>query len=164
MFKINEVVVHKCDICKITEIKKDFMLGQDYYTLIPIDDSSLVIHTPVSDNRGLLRKVISKDDAEAIIKRMSEIETIAPSDERTLENEYIKLINSGKHEDLVRIIKTAYLRNAEKENCGKKPGEKDKRYFKRAEKLFYTELSIALKMTYQETKDYVVKQVAKSAK
>lgn len=160
MFKVNEIVVHKCDICKITEIKKDFRLGEDYYTLTPIEDSSLIINTPVSNTRGLLRKVISKKDAEAVIQRIPEIQTIEPCDDRAMENKYNSLINTGNHEDLIQIIKTTYLRNKDKTDNGKKLSEKDKRYFRQAEKIFYSELSIALNKTYDETKDYIANKMS----
>lgn len=164
MFKINDIVVHKRDICKITKIVKNFRLGEDYYTLVPIDDSSLVIHTPVLDKRGLIRNVISKDTTEVLIQKIPDIKVIEFSDDHALEGEYIKLINSGKHEDLLRIIKTTFLRKEEKESIGKKVSEKDKNYFKLAEKLFYSELSIALNKTFQETKKYIEDTVAELVK
>jgi CarD family transcriptional regulator len=155
MFEVGDIVVHKCDICKITYIVKDFREGEDYYTLAPLYDNSLIIHTPVSNKYKLLRHIISGQDAEIIIQKIPNIKIIEADDDRALEGEYSKLINSGKHEDLVRIIKTTYLHKEEKENNGKKANEKDKKYFKQAEKLFYTELSIALGKTYQETKEYI---------
>ncbi len=167
MFKVGDVVVHKRDICKITEIIKDFRPGEDYYTLVPINDESLIIHTPVLDERGLIRNVISKKDAEALIQKIPEIKVIKASDkpnDRSLENEYTSLINTGKHKDLIRIIKTAYLRKEEKVNNGQKASEKDKNFFNLAEKLFYTELSITLNKSYQETKEYVENKVAELTK
>jgi len=164
MYKAGDIVVHKHDICKIIDIKKKFRLDEDYYTLIPVDDSTLIIHTPVSDKRGLIRNIITKEAAEALIQKIPEIETIKVDDDRLLENEYIKAINSGKHENLIKIIKTTYLRKVEKINNGKKVGEKDKNYFRLAEKLFYTEFSAALGMSYQETKKYVENKVAELVK
>ena len=164
MFKIGDIVVHKRDICKVTDIIKNYSLDEDYYSLVPIDDSSLTIHTPISNTRGSIRKVISKAEAEALIQEIPKIEIIEPMDDRALEGRYISLINSSKHEDLIRIIKTTYLRREERENCGKKVSEKDKSYFRQAEKLFYSEFSIALGKSYQETKDYIVSKVAGLAK
>ena len=36
-------------------------------------------------------------------------------------------------------------------------------YFKMAEKLLYTEFSLALNMSYEDTKDYVVSKVIKES-
>ena len=159
MYKVGDIVVHKRDICKITGIVKNYRLGEDYYTLSPVDDSSLVIHTPVSDGRGLIRSVITKEEAEELIKEIPDIETIQFDDDRSLESKYSALIDSGKNKDLIQIIKTTYLRREEKENNGKKVNEKDKNYFRLAEKMFYSELSFALNKTYDETKEYVVSKV-----
>jgi CarD family transcriptional regulator len=164
MYKVGDIVVHKRDICKITEIKTNYMFDADYYTLVPIEDGSLVIHTPVLDKRGLIRNIVSKENAEALIQKIPEIQVVEFEDDRALENRYITLIDSGKHDDLIKIIKTTYLRKEEKENCGKKVSEKDKNYFRLAEKLFYTEFSIALKMSYQDTKDYIENKVAELIK
>lgn len=164
MFKVGDIVVHKRDICKITGIVKNYRLDEDYYTLSPIDDSSLVIHTPVLDERGLIRSVISKKEAESLIKEIPNIATIEFNDDRSLEVKYNALIDSGKNEDLIQIIKTTYLRREEKENKGKKVNEKDKNYFRLAEKMFYSELSVVLDKTYDETKDYVVSKVTSQLK
>lgn len=160
MFKIGDIVVHKRDICKITAIEKDFRPGEDYYTLIPVEDSSLVIHTPVLDKRGLIRSIISKKAAETLIQEIPKIEIMDCEDDRALEAKYVAAINSGDHKDLIKIIKTTYLRKEEKLSNGHKVSEKDKNYFKLAEKIFYTELSFALGKTYQETKDYIVDKVS----
>jgi CarD family transcriptional regulator len=153
MFNIDDIVVHKRDICRITEIVKNFRPGEDYYTLIPVEDSSLVIHTPLSDKRGLIRSVISKSDAEALIQKIPSIELIEIDDDKARDNMFEKLINTGKHEDLIKVIKTIMIRKEEKEISGKKVGEKDKTYFNVAEKMLYTEFSISLGKPYQETRD-----------
>lgn len=164
MFQVGEIVVHKRDICKVTEIINNFRPDEDFYTLVPLDDGSLVIHTPVLDKRGLIRSVISREAAEILIQEIPKIEDVKFDDDRMLESSYVTLVNSGRHGDLIKIIKTTYLRKEAKETIGKKVGEKDKSYFKLAEKLLYSELAIALGMTYQETKQYVENKVAELIK
>jgi len=159
MYKVGDIVVHKRDICKISGIAKNYRPGEDYYILSPIDDNSLVIHTPILDGRGLIRSIITKEEAERLIKEIPNIATIEFNDDRSLEVKYNALVNSGKNQDLIQIIKTTYLRREEKEIKGKKVNEKDKNYFRLAEKMFYSELSVALNKTYDETKEYIVSKV-----
>jgi len=71
------------------------------------------------------------------------------------------ILQSGKLEDLICIIKTSYLRNDERKKTGKKIGEVDDSYFKLAEKILYNELSISLNMSYEDTKEYVIESVEK---
>lgn len=56
---------------------------------------------------------------EEIIQSIPTIETIK-SDSKILEQEYKLLIQSGTHEDLIKIIKTTYLRNKERLDNNKK--------------------------------------------
>ena len=131
MFEIGDTVVHKRDICKITAISKKYRDDADFYELTPINDGSLVIRTPVANERGLIRKIISNNDAKILIKQIPEIKAVKTVDkpnDRTIDNLYNNLINSGKLSDLIIIIKTAYARKELKTNSGQKASEKDKNY------------------------------------
>lgn len=77
-----------------------------------------------------------------------------------IEAEYKNLLSSGSHEDLIKIIKTTYLRNKKRLDNKKKIGDKDNYYFKKAERYLYNEFSISLNMSFENTKDYITEQVA----
>ena len=64
-----------------------------------------------------------------------------------------------RYEDLIKIIKTTYLRNKERIDNNKKIGGTDDEYFKQAEKYLYNEFSVALNMSYDDTKKYVIDKV-----
>ena len=70
-------------------------------------------------------------------------------------------MRTNKQEDLIKIIKTTYLRNKEREETGKKIADKDQTFFEQAEKYLYNELSIALNMNYQEIKNYIIEYINK---
>ena len=73
-------------------------------------------------------------------------------------------MQSGTHEDLIKIIKTTYLRNEKRINDNKKISEIDDTYFKKAEKYLYNEFSVVLNKTFEETKEYVNNKVLESTK
>lgn len=152
MYKIGDYIVYKRDVCKIKDIK------DSNYVLNPIDDETLTIRLPQSNN--LIRQIISKKESEELIKKIPNIDIIKVND-KLLENEYKNLLNSGKLEDLVKIIKTTYLRNEDRINNRKKIGEKEDNYFKKSEKLLYNEISISLNLSYEETKKYIKERVEK---
>lgn len=156
MYKIGDFVVYKRDVCKIVEIKEAYFKGLDYFVLLPLNDKTLKIQVPT--NNKLLRDVISKEKVIEIINNIPSIELIK-TDNKLIENEYKRLLNSDKYEDLIKIIKTTYLRNKEREDSKKKISDKDKFYFEKAERLLYSEFSIALNITYDETKEYVANKV-----
>ena len=76
-----------------------------------------------------------------------------------LENIYKDLFNSEKHVDLVKIIKTAYLRGEEKIEKGQSRSEKDKIFFRKAENALYSELAVVLGKSVEDTRAYVVDRV-----
>ncbi len=156
MHKEGEVIVYKKDVCLIKEIKKNYYKNIDYYILEPINDKSLKISIPT--NNKLIRNLITKDKIKEIISKIPSVEIIDNND-KLLETKYKELLKSDNHLDLIKIIKTTYLRNKERLDNNKKIGEKDYNYFNLAEKYLYTEFSIVLNMTYQETKEYIKKMV-----
>lgn len=159
MYKENDYLVYKKDVCKVREVRKNKMNGKDYYILVPVNDESLIIEVPSDNRMGYIRDVISKEDAEKLIKKIPKIETLKNIDDKYIEKTYKELIYNGTHEDLIKIIKTAYIRNEDRTNSKKKLSDKDTKFFEQAEKYLYTELSISLGMNYDETKNYIINKV-----
>lgn len=164
MFKVNDYVVYKKDVCRIKEIRNNKLNGNDYYILIPIDDESLIIDVPVDNRMGYLRNLLSKEEADSLVDNIYNIKPLENIDDKYIEKTYKELLYSGKHEDLIKIIKTTYLRNADREKNNKKISEKDDTYFNQAEKYLYYELSIVFNMDFEETKNYIIKKVQEIAK
>ena len=159
MHKVNDYIIYNKDVCKIKNIKEKYYNNLDYYELISISDSSLKIQIPTNSNK--IRNIVTKEELDNIIKNIPNIKPIQEND-RLIENIYKTLMQSGTHEDLITIIKTTYLRNKKRTDENKKISEIDDIYFKNAEKYLYNEFSIVLNKTYEETKQYVIKQVIKA--
>ena len=158
MFKTGDYVVYKRDVCVIKEIKKNYFHNQDYFCLEPVFDSTLKINVPVENEQENLRSLISLEEVKEIINRIPLVEVIE-TDDKNLENDYKQLLHSEKIDYLIKIIKTAYLRNKDRINNNKKIGEKDNNYFNLAERYLYTEFSIVLNKNFEDTKDYVIEKV-----
>lgn len=155
MFKINDYLVYRKEVCKVTEIKEyknDFL----YYVITPINDTSLKIEVPTDSS--VIRPLISKIEIQKIIEEIPNIKEIAEND-RLLENKYKELLKSGTYNDLITIIKTTYLRNETRDKEKKKRSEKDTTYFNLEEKYLYTEFSVVLGKSYEDTKKYVISKV-----
>ena len=161
MYKINDYLVYGKDVCKVYEINEKRFNNTDYYLLRPIKDSSLKIEAPVTSNK--IRPVITKERLDEIIEEIPKIKPIETND-KFIETEYKRLLSESTHEDLIKIIKTTYLRNKERLDNNKKVAEKDKNYFELAEEYLYNEFSIVLGYTFNETKEYVIQEVLKSEK
>ena len=160
MFKEGNFVVYKRDVVRIVGIRTNQLNNQDYYVLVPINDESLKIDVPVDNRLGHIRKLMTKEEINDLIKKIPDILCIETNN-KLIENEYKILLNEGSHESLIKIIKTTYLRNKERLDSNKKIGDKDNHYFNLAEKYLYTEISIVLNVSYDEAKEYVTKEVEK---
>lgn len=154
MYKINDYIVYRHDVCKIKEIKK--IKDKDYYVINPIYDNSLIINTPVDNKMGYIRDILSKEEAKRIIDSIKDIKTIENINEKNVEITYKELLNSYSYENLIKIIKTTYERNNNRLLNNKKISEKDDTYFKLAEKYLYNELAISLNTTSEEIKNYII--------
>jgi len=159
MFNIGDYVIYKHEVCIIKEIKKG-RNDKDYYTLRPIDDDTLKIELPVDFANKSIKELITKKKALELIKNIPNIEVIK-IDTKLLDDVYKNLLSENTHESLIRIIKTTYLRNKERIENKRKTSDKDEYYFNLAEKYLYNELSIALDKTFDETKEYIIKELEK---
>ncbi len=158
MLKVGQTIVYRHAVCKITDLIAQYRSDGDYFTLVPLQDETLVIHVPVASAIELCRPVISRREVERLMTSLPDIEKIAVN-ERVLESAYKELLNSDKHEDLLRIIKTAYLRNDDISANVVKRGEKDKMYFRMAETMLYSEFASALGKSFEDTKVYVAGKI-----
>ncbi|MBR2829924.1 MAG: hypothetical protein IKE68_05195 [Solobacterium sp.] len=61
----------------------------------------------------------------------------------------------------MRIIKTSYLRNKERLESHKKLASIDGEYMRKAEQYLFEEFAVALETTFDQAKDYFVKQLDK---
>lgn len=148
-------IIYERDVCIIEKVMKKYIKGIDYFILRPLNDKTLKISVPVTSK--MLRNVISFDEANELINNMKNIDVL--KDEKQMENEYKRLLDTSDLNDLVKIIKTTYLRNKERIDNKKKISEKDDNYFNKAEDYLYTELYVALNMKKSEVKKYIIEKL-----
>lgn len=148
-----DYIVYRKETCKIIE-KED-----GYYRLVPVNDTSIKYKVPVNSN--FLKKVITKEEIDRLLLEIPEINTIDLG-EKQIEQEYKELMKRGTHEDLVKIIKTSYLRNQIRILNNKRISEIDDEYFKRAEKYLYEEIGIVLNLSFENTKEYIINKLKKA--
>lgn len=152
MKNINEYIVYRHQVCKIINIK------DTNYVLEPISDNTITMQVPWDS--PILRDLITKEEIDHLLDVIPEIDIINNND-KTIENEYKELMRRGTHEDLVKVIKTTYLRNEARKVNNKKASERDNEYFLRAEQYLYEELGIVLGMDFDKTKEYVIDRALK---
>lgn len=69
MYKVNNYIIYKKEVCKILEILPNYFKNHDYYLLTPISDNTLTIKVPTTNKE--IRSLITKKEVEEIIKKNS---------------------------------------------------------------------------------------------
>lgn len=161
MYKVNDYLVYGKDVCKVEKIEKNKFNNEDYYLLRPIKNKSLKISAPIKDKAGKIRPLITKEKITVLINQIPNIPLIETED-KFIESEYKKLLYTNSHENLIKIIKTAYIRNKKRLDNNKKISEKDKTYFELAEELLYNEFATVLRKSMEETKLYIINKITEN--
>ncbi len=156
MYKIGDYVIYLKDVCKIFDIKEKYMNDTDYYILVPINDESLKLSVPVTNET--LKNLPSLNEVNAMLDNICNI-SVLTEENKQLEDEYKKLISNGSYEDLIKVMKTAYLRNKKRLDNKRSISSKDKNYMEMAEKHLIPELAIVLDMSIDETEKYVINKL-----
>ena len=94
MYKQNDYIIYKREVCKVKEILKNYLFDKDYYLLSPLSDDSLTIKIPTDSKE--IRPLISKEEILKLIEKMPLVEVVE-ADTKSLESIYKNLLLSGTH-------------------------------------------------------------------
>ncbi len=160
MFSKGDYVIYGTNgICLIQDITTLTISGVDkkreYYFLKPVYLSTSTIYIPVDTADGVLRKAVSKEEADELIKSIPDIPLIELVDEKTIEYTYKEYMHVGNCTSYIQLIKTIYVRKEKRLLNGNKITAVDSRYFKQAEDCLYGELAVALDMSRDEVRTYI---------
>lgn len=153
MFKVNDYVIYKRDVCIILEEK--LISNYEYFVLQSTIDDSLKINIPKNMSSKLLRHLNTKEDIEKLISKIKTI-PLLDVNSKNIEEDYKRCLRDETLESLIAIIKTSYFRNQSRLAHNKKMTDKDKYYYELAEKFLYNEIAYIYNITYEDAKKYVL--------
>ena len=153
MFKVNDYVIYKRDVCIILEEK--IISNYEYFVLQSTIDDSLKINIPKNMSSKLLRHLNTKKDIEKLISKIKTI-PLLDVNSKNIEEDYKRCLRDETLESLIAIIKTSYFRNQSSLAHNKKMTDKDKYYYALAEKFLYNEIAYIYNTTYEDAKKYVL--------
>lgn len=167
MFNKGEYVIYgNTGVCEIIDISTLDMHGAPkdklYYILKPVNQDKGKVFTPVDNTKVVIRKLISKEDVEAIIGDIPNIKELLVQDEKQREQAYKECIKSCQCRQLISLIKTIYYRKERRLHEGKKLSATDEKYFKLAQNNLNTEFAISLKLSVDEMEHYILNKVRNS--
>jgi CarD family transcriptional regulator len=169
MFHIGDLFVYGnsgvCEIQNITtlDINKDEP-ERLYYILKPLYQS-YTVSTPLDNDQVLMRPIISRDEAERLIRSIPEIQAEAYYNEsiNQLSEHYKSIISTFDGEELIRMTMSIYSKNQLRVDKKLKPGAIDQRYMKRAEELIFGEFAAALGIPKEDVPEYIAANIKEAA-
>ena len=160
MFQPGDFVVYgSSGVCRVIQVGalegKSSDPTRQYYTLQPVFESER-IYTPV-DSGVFMRPAMTKEQAQAFIRQIPSIgeDLCTERNPATLRIHYEASLQSHQCEELVRLIKGIRHKCRETEKKGRKMGQVDQRYRKKAEGLLHGELAIALGIPLDQVERYI---------
>ena len=168
MFHPGDLVVYGATgVCQVQEIVRPGLSANDrdrpYYLLKPLHQDG-IIYTPLEGGKVLMRPVISREEAEALIDLIPSIQAEAcrASTLQALAQHYQSLVRCSDCLELIRLVMSIYAKQKQAEAQKRRLGQVDERYRKQAERLLYGELSAALGIPFEEVQPYIARRVAES--
>lgn len=161
MFNINDTVMYgRTGVCKISDIcTKDFNgKKKKYYVLSPEFESKTTIYCPCDSEKIRMRKLLSVDEVKSLIKNVADEEISWIENDQKRKERQMKILKSGDHKELIRMIKTLYYKREEKAAEGKKLHLTDERAMEDAENLLYQEFATVLDVKPEDVVTFVVSE------
>lgn len=164
MFQIGEYVIYEGKgVCEVTDVVDAPFPGMSrdkkYYLMQPVYTKGSQIYTSVDNDKVVMRKVLAREEADALVNMIPEIPTIDELNERERENLIKEAIRTHNCQELVKVIKTVYLRRRDRLDNGKKVLASDERFMQSAEKNLYEELGFALSMEPKDVAAYIAEKI-----
>ncbi len=160
MFDVGDYVVYGGEgVCRVGAVGPLELDGKKseklYYTLFPVYVGGTKVYTPVSNDKVVIRAIISKEETEQLIGEMPDMELLTVANEKTREELYRNVLKNCDCREVARLIKTVHSRREKRIRTGKKVTAVDERYYRAAEEQLYGELAIPLSIEKSQVKDYI---------
>ena len=146
-------------VCVVEDVTTLNISGVDkereYYILKPVYMAGSTVYVPVDTAEESMRRVLEREEALQLIHGIREIPLITTVNDKLLEQEYRTCMKANRCEELIKVIKTIYLRKQKRLAAGRKVTAVDTKYFRIAEENLYGELVISLDMSRGDVERYI---------
>lgn len=165
MYNIGDVVIYGTfGICKIDSIEKRDLTGaeQEYYILRHTRSDKNIFYVPTDNEAAVskLRPVCSKKEIDDLISDMDNEKLIWIENDMKRKEEYSRIIKEGDKKEIIRLIKTLYLRRKEIAQNGRKLRASDESYLDLAENMLFEEFAYALGIERDEVVAYIEQRLS----
>ncbi|MBR3593350.1 MAG: CarD family transcriptional regulator [Clostridia bacterium] len=166
MFDIGDTVLYGATgVCKIDGTVEREIFGEkkEYFVLKPVSQDKSTVFVP-TDNEALrakMRKILSADEIDAIIKEVKTLPDIWEENDALRREMYSEIIHSGDRKKVMLLIRTLYTVQQQRYKEGKRLHLSDDRFLSEAERLLYDEFSIVLGIENSDVVPYIIAKTEK---
>ena len=165
MYNVGDIVMYGTfGICKVTAIEKRDFTGeeQEYYILKHTSSEKNTFYVPLCNESALrnMHYVCSKAEVDELISHMNSEGLIWIDNDNKRKEEYSRIIKDADKHEIIRLIKTLYLRRKELAESGKELRSTDENYLSLAENMLFEEFAFALDIDRSEVVEYIEKHIA----
>ena len=148
--KGDKIVYGQTGVCIVEDIAQRELIKHVkrlYYKLRPIYQQNNIIYAPAESDKVLIRPVISKDEAAALIKKMPEI--YGDASQSAEDGEF----GFANCEELAATAVRIHRKKRAAKSAHKRLGFTDEKNLEHAERLLFGELAEALEIDVNEVPD-----------
>ena len=164
MFEIGEHIVYGTNgICRVEEIcpspydKNDV---RNFYLLIPVHNPmGSTIYTPVDNDRVPMRRLMTREEIDALIAAIPQIELVEVPIEKKRREIYRSTIGALRPEGYVSVMKTVNRRREELIAARKHFPVSDVEYGQLAKHLLYSECAHVLGIAEEGMEAYIAQRL-----
>ncbi|WP_295084100.1 CarD family transcriptional regulator [Ruminococcus sp.] len=165
MYNVGDMVMYVAfGICKVTAVEKRDFTGeeQEYYILKHINSEKNIFYVPTGNEVALskMHPICSKAEVDELISHMNSEGLIWIDNDIKRKEEYSRIIKDADKHEIIRLIKTLYLRRKELAENGKKLRSTDENYLSLAENMLFEEFAYVLDIDRSEVVEYIEKHIA----
>jgi len=164
MYHIEDLIIYgSVGVCRVDAVGIPDIPGVDeertYYTLCPLYQNGKIF-TPI-DTSVFMRTIITYAEVQRLIFLIPSIEENVYNNksQRLLENHYQEYMQTHDCTNLIKVIKNVYSKKVITVDQGKKLGQIDERFMKKAEDLLYGEFAVVLGIPKENVKSYIEDRV-----
>lgn len=161
MFDIGDYIVYgQNGICMVADITHPELSGIDktklYYVLVPTKTRDSKLYCPTDNERIVLRKIISADEAREIIDETKTIEPMIIQNDRVRDDNYKSALRSCDIRQCIQVLKALLIRKKQRELTGKKVTATDERFMKAVQEEIYNELALATGRDVSDVREQIL--------
>ncbi|MDR1915228.1 MAG: hypothetical protein LBQ58_01470 [Synergistaceae bacterium] len=166
MYQVGDLIIYggsNC-VCRVTNITKldfpDIDRERLYYVLKPLHQDC-VIYNPVDNTNILMRPVITRNDALALIDTIPDINTGTYCDNefKQIMEHCESIIKTRDCAKLIELTMSLYSKKHFLLDHNRRFGTMEDAFMKRAEDILFSEFSVALDIPKEQVQSYIAARI-----